>query len=153
MDEHKRSVGEELEYQLATRYFASAFEHCDRLPVEDQQSLLGEISNQTSKRLAAAALRGEWNRRQRISNTVIYRQLILQTGRCCRNVISTSPKACEKGGPQLHNAAEALCGQDASRLGSLGACPDHNSKLTAGRLLLGGNYFSFFRNRADSWRE
>ena len=59
MDENKRSVSEELDYQLATRYFASAFEHFDRLPAEHQQSLLGEISNQISKRLAAAALRGE----------------------------------------------------------------------------------------------
>ena len=59
MDDRERSVSEELDYQLAARYFASAFEHCDRLPVEDQQSLLREISNQISKRLAAAALRGE----------------------------------------------------------------------------------------------
>ena len=59
MDEHKRSAAEELDYQLATRYFASAFEHFDRLPADDQQSLLQEISNQISKRLAAAALRGE----------------------------------------------------------------------------------------------
>jgi hypothetical protein len=59
MDDRERSVGEELDYQLATRYFASAFEHCDRLPPADQQSLLREIGNQISKRLAAAALRGE----------------------------------------------------------------------------------------------
>jgi len=59
MDENKRSVSEELDYQLAGRYFASAFEHCDRLPVEDQQSLLREISNEISKRLASAALRGK----------------------------------------------------------------------------------------------
>jgi hypothetical protein len=59
MDEHKRSPAEELDYQLATRYFASAFEHFDRLPADDQQSLLREISNQISKRQAAAALRGE----------------------------------------------------------------------------------------------
>ena len=59
MDEHERSAAEELDYQLATRYFASAFEHFDRLPADDQQSLLQEISNQISKRLAAAALRGE----------------------------------------------------------------------------------------------
>jgi geranylgeranyl pyrophosphate synthase len=59
MDERKRSPAEELDYQLATRYFASAFEHFDRLPADDQQSLLREISNQISKRQAAAALRGE----------------------------------------------------------------------------------------------
>jgi hypothetical protein len=59
MEKNKRSVSEELDYQPATRYFASAFEHCDRLPTEDQQSLLGEISVQISKRQAAAALREE----------------------------------------------------------------------------------------------
>ena len=59
MDDRERSVSEELDYQLATRYFASAFEHFDRLPADDQQSLLQEINNQISKRLAAAALRGE----------------------------------------------------------------------------------------------
>jgi hypothetical protein len=59
MDENKRSVSEELDYQLAGRYFAFALEHCDRLPVEDQQSLLREINIQISKRQAAAALRGE----------------------------------------------------------------------------------------------
>jgi hypothetical protein len=59
MDDRERSVSAELDYQLATRYFASAFEHFDRLPAEDQQSLLQEINNQISKRLAAAALRGE----------------------------------------------------------------------------------------------
>ena len=36
--------------------------------------------------------------------------------------------------------AEALCGQDAYGLGAWGACPDHNSKLTAGRILLGGHF-------------
>jgi hypothetical protein len=46
-------------YQLATRYFASAFAHFDRLPAEDQQSLLREINIQISKRQAVAALRGE----------------------------------------------------------------------------------------------
>jgi hypothetical protein len=59
MDDRERSVSDELDYQLAARYFASAFEHCERLPPADQQSLLGEISNQISKRLAAAALRGK----------------------------------------------------------------------------------------------
>jgi hypothetical protein len=59
MDDRERSVSEELDYQLSTRYFASAFEHFDRLPADDQQSLLQEINNQISKRLAAAALRGE----------------------------------------------------------------------------------------------
>ena len=59
MDDNKRSVGEELDYQLAARYFASAFEHCARLPAADQQSLLREISEQVSERLTAAALRGE----------------------------------------------------------------------------------------------
>ena len=59
MDDHERSAAEELDYQLATRYFASAFEHCDRLPTEDQQLLLREINIQISKRQAAAALRGE----------------------------------------------------------------------------------------------
>jgi hypothetical protein len=59
MDDRERSVSEELDYQLAARYFASAFEHCDRLLIEDQQSLLGEISNQISKRMAAAAAREE----------------------------------------------------------------------------------------------
>jgi hypothetical protein len=55
MDDRERSVSDELDYQLAARYFASAFEHCERLPPAD----LGEISNQISKRLAAAALRGK----------------------------------------------------------------------------------------------
>jgi hypothetical protein len=59
MDDRERSVSDELDYQLAARYFASAFEHFDRLPADDQQSLLPEINNQISKRLAAAALRGE----------------------------------------------------------------------------------------------
>jgi hypothetical protein len=59
MDDRERSVSDELDYQLAARYFASAFEHFDRLPADDQQSLLQEINNQISKRLAAAALRGE----------------------------------------------------------------------------------------------
>jgi hypothetical protein len=59
MDDRERSVSAELDYQLATRYFASAFEHFDQLPAEDQQSLLREINIQISKRQAAAALRGE----------------------------------------------------------------------------------------------
>jgi geranylgeranyl pyrophosphate synthase len=59
MDDRERSVSEELDYQLATRYFASAFEHLDRLPAEDQRSLLREINIQISERQAAAALRGE----------------------------------------------------------------------------------------------
>jgi hypothetical protein len=59
MDDSERSVSAELDYQLAARYFASAFEHCERLPAGDQQSLLREISNEISKRLAATALRGE----------------------------------------------------------------------------------------------
>ena len=59
MNDHEHSAAEELDYQLATRYFASAFEHFDRLPAEDQQSLLREINIQISKRQAAAALRGE----------------------------------------------------------------------------------------------
>jgi hypothetical protein len=59
MDDRGRSAAEELDYQLATRYFASAFEHFDRLSAEDQQSLLREINIQISKRQAAAALRGE----------------------------------------------------------------------------------------------
>ena len=59
MDDHERSAAEELDYQLATRYFASAFEHFDRLPAEDQQLLLREINIQISKRQGAAALRGE----------------------------------------------------------------------------------------------
>ena len=50
MDDHERSAAEELDYQLATRYFASAFEHFDRLPAEDQQSLLRKINIQISKR-------------------------------------------------------------------------------------------------------
>jgi hypothetical protein len=59
MDDRERSAAEELDYQLATRYFASAFEHFDRLPAEDQQALLQEINIQISKRQAATALRGE----------------------------------------------------------------------------------------------
>jgi hypothetical protein len=54
VNDRKRSVGEELEYQLAVRYFASAFEHCERLPAADQQSLLSEISKQISEHLAGA---------------------------------------------------------------------------------------------------
>ena len=40
MDDRERSVSEDLDYQLAARYFASALEHCARLPAADQQSLL-----------------------------------------------------------------------------------------------------------------
>ena len=29
MDDRERSVSAELDYQLATRYFASALEHCE----------------------------------------------------------------------------------------------------------------------------
>jgi hypothetical protein len=35
MDDRERSVSEELDYQLAARYFASALEHCARLPAAD----------------------------------------------------------------------------------------------------------------------
>jgi len=56
MDDQRRSVGEELDYQLAARYFASAFEHCERLPAEDQQSLLREIGEQIAEHLAEVAL-------------------------------------------------------------------------------------------------
>ena len=59
MDDRKRSVGEELDYQLATRYFASAFEHCTQLPAADQQALLRQISKQISERLKAAAAHEE----------------------------------------------------------------------------------------------
>jgi hypothetical protein len=59
MDENKRSVSEELDYQLATRYFASAFEHCERLRTADQRSLLREISKQISDLLMPAASREE----------------------------------------------------------------------------------------------
>ena len=52
MDDRNRSVGEELDYQLAARYFASAFEHCERLPVRDQRSLLRDISKRLSERLS-----------------------------------------------------------------------------------------------------
>jgi hypothetical protein len=55
MDDHKRSVGEELDYQLATRYFASAFEHCQRLSAADQQSLLKDIAQRISDQLSTAA--------------------------------------------------------------------------------------------------
>jgi len=51
MDDHERSVSAELDYELATRYFASAFEHCERLPVRDQRLLLREISKRVSERL------------------------------------------------------------------------------------------------------
>ena len=43
MDDSGRSVSAELDYQLAARYFASAFEHCERLPVRDERSLLRDI--------------------------------------------------------------------------------------------------------------
>jgi hypothetical protein len=56
MDDGERSVGQELDYQLAARYFASAFEHCERLPAGDQQSLLQEVSKRVAERLAAVAL-------------------------------------------------------------------------------------------------
>jgi hypothetical protein len=53
MDDRERSASEELDYQLATRYFASAFERCERLSAADQQSLLRKISEQISQRLTA----------------------------------------------------------------------------------------------------
>ena len=43
MDDRERSVSEDLDYQLAARYFASALEHCARLPAADQQSLLRRL--------------------------------------------------------------------------------------------------------------
>jgi hypothetical protein len=52
MDDRERSVSAELDYQLATRYFASALEHCERLPVRDQRSLLRDISKRLSERLS-----------------------------------------------------------------------------------------------------
>jgi hypothetical protein len=52
MDDRERSVGAELDYQLATRYFASALEHCAKLPVTDRRSLLQHISQQVSERLS-----------------------------------------------------------------------------------------------------
>jgi hypothetical protein len=55
MDDGKRSVGEELDFQLATRYFASAFEHCQRLSAADQQLLLNDIAKQVSEHLSAIA--------------------------------------------------------------------------------------------------
>jgi hypothetical protein len=53
MDDRERSVSEELDYQLAARYFASALEHCARLPAADQQSLLRRLSEQISDLLTA----------------------------------------------------------------------------------------------------
>jgi hypothetical protein len=55
VDDRKRPVGEELDYQLATRYFASAFEHCERLSAADQQSLLKDIAKRISQQLSAVA--------------------------------------------------------------------------------------------------
>jgi hypothetical protein len=52
MNDRERSVGAELDCQLAARYFASAFEHCERLPVRDQRSLLRDISKRLSERLS-----------------------------------------------------------------------------------------------------
>ena len=52
MDDRERSVSAELDYQLVSRYFASAFEHCERLPVRDQRSLLRDISRRLSERLS-----------------------------------------------------------------------------------------------------
>jgi hypothetical protein len=46
------AFSEELDYQLATRYFASAFEHCERLPIRDQRSLLRDMSKRLSERLS-----------------------------------------------------------------------------------------------------
>jgi hypothetical protein len=48
MDDRERSVSAEL----AARYFASAFEHCERLPVRDQRSLLRDISKRLNERLS-----------------------------------------------------------------------------------------------------
>jgi hypothetical protein len=52
MNDDKRSVAAELDYQLAAGYFASAFEHCGRLPVRDQRLLLRDISKRLSERLS-----------------------------------------------------------------------------------------------------
>jgi hypothetical protein len=50
--DQQRSVAAELDYELATRYFASAFEYCGKLPVGDRRSLLRNISQQVSERLS-----------------------------------------------------------------------------------------------------
>jgi hypothetical protein len=53
MDDRKRSVLEELEYDLTIRYFASAFEACDQLPTADQQLVLKDVARRVAERLSA----------------------------------------------------------------------------------------------------
>jgi hypothetical protein len=53
MDDRKRSVLEEFEYDLAVRSFGSAFETCDRLPAEDQHLVLKDVAKRVAERLSA----------------------------------------------------------------------------------------------------
>jgi len=54
MGDRKRSFGEALEYRVAVRRFASAFEACEHLPLSDRQLLLKDIANRIFQQLSAA---------------------------------------------------------------------------------------------------
>ena len=54
MDDRQRSIVDELGYQLAVRYFDSAFEACKQLPAADQQLLLKDVAKRVAERLSAA---------------------------------------------------------------------------------------------------
>jgi hypothetical protein len=49
-----RSILEQLEYDLAVRYFASAFEACERLPTVDQQLVLKDVAKRVTELMSAA---------------------------------------------------------------------------------------------------
>ena len=48
-----------VDYRLAVRYFASAFDLCERLSAADQKLLLKNTAQRISEQLSAAALREE----------------------------------------------------------------------------------------------
>jgi hypothetical protein len=56
VDEQKRSAIAELDYQLATRYFASAFEHCEKLSTADQRAILNDLAQKIADQLAVLGL-------------------------------------------------------------------------------------------------
>jgi hypothetical protein len=54
MDNRKRSIAEEMEYQIVLRLFDSAFEACGQLTDADRQLLLKEIGKRLSQDIRAA---------------------------------------------------------------------------------------------------
>jgi hypothetical protein len=61
VNDRKRPVGEELDYQLATRYFASALNTSNDCPLWTSQSLLKDIAKRISEQLSAVAPPKEQN--------------------------------------------------------------------------------------------